>query len=88
MKGKQSRRKHGFKAGHAPHYTGGGRLCEKEGNTYLRVSKEMYGLVSSKGPGVEAETNTVGETPNIRLLRPRVSQQSELETASEGVDER
>jgi hypothetical protein len=86
MKGDKKRRKHGFKVGHDIHYKKTGHCNEAEVKKYLRLSKQEYDLVSKRGPGVDAAS--VGQGGNYRLLRPKVCQRSELELASETIDNR
>jgi hypothetical protein len=86
MKGDKKRKQHGFQVGHPKSHKDIGRCHKTDTKNYLRVSKEEYRLLSTRGPGVD--TGNVSEGGNIRLLRPNGSLRSELKLASETLDQR
>ena len=90
MKGDRTRKKHGFRPGHTPLYRkqASSEDLVEQSTGYIRLPRDLHEIVSNPGPGVDPTTNATGSGSSCRLLRPRGSQQSELELASENKIER
>lgn len=83
MRGKRNRKKQGFKVGNKLHLKNTVKKCPAISTNkvhYVRVTKEQHTLVCEEGPGVDPATS--GGGTRYCLLRPRRSQQSELEEPS------
>lgn len=91
MKGKMKRKQHGFKVGNTQYLkksaTEGSKVSTNNVK-YLRLTKEQHKLVTEDGPGVDLATSGRGQGQRYGLLRPLVSQKSELEAASVTSDKR
>lgn len=86
MKGKKTRKRHGYKVGHTFYHRNTAQNNKIEPLKYIRLTKQEYEIVTSLGPGVEG--SSIEQGGRLRMLRPRVSHQSELQAASENIDTR